>query len=258
MKQKKIPLLKYLTAKLTDYTEKELYSMIMCGEIKVGSETIKTPTFKVPIDSNISIKRKKWVSRGGEKLDYAIKSWDIKSDGKVVIDAGSSTGGFTDVLLQNNALLVYSVDVGFNQLDYSLRINDRVKVMEKTNIMSVKDLSPMPDFAVADLSFRSINGAASHVLKLTKDNLLIALIKPQFEIKETEGFDGIIRDRNIIEEVLKNTAVNLENERISVDAVLESPIKGGKGNTEFLFKLRIAEANEVVINLKKIEDFLKK
>ena len=247
-KPPKKTIIEILSGRNAEYTEKELYSMIMCGEIKVNGETIRDPRRKISNEDKITLTTRKWVSRGGEKLAHALTNWDISPAGKVVLDAGASTGGFTDCLLQNGAVLVHAVDVGYNQLDYRLRTDSRVNVLERTNIMSVMKLEPQPDFAVADLSFRSISGAATKILKLTSGNLLIALIKPQFELAATEGFDGVIRDSNLLIDVLKQTAANLEIEGIEILDVLKSPIKGGKGNTEFLFKLAIAEDEENISN----------
>lgn len=246
MAVKKTPkkdLIEILIEEFDEYNSKELYSMIMCGEIKVHGETIREPRCKINQDSEIRLASRKWVSRGGEKLNHALKEWDINVEGKTIVDAGSSTGGFTDCLLQNGAVKVHAVDVGYNQLDYSLRTDSRVNVLERTNIMSIDSLEPAPDFGVADLSFRSITGAASHILRITEDNLLIALVKPQFEIPETEGFDGVIRDTSLLHEVLRGTAKNLETEGVQIEAILESPIKGGKGNTEFLLRLKYLPGN---------------
>ncbi len=255
-KPKKEPLIRILSTRYCEYTEKELYSMIMCGEVKVNTETIREPGRMVIPGATIEIQSRKWVSRGGEKLEHAVLEWGIDVKDKTVIDAGASTGGFTDCLLYYGVAKVHSIDVGYNQLDYRLRTDGRVNVLERTNIMSLSELTPRPDFAVADLSFRSIKGAASHILKLTKDNLLIALIKPQFELSETEGFDGIIRDRLLLVAVLRQTAAGLAEDGVKLEAVLESPIKGGKGNTEFLFKLHLSDQNEESGNSRVIESFL--
>lgn len=240
MKAKKIPLIKILSRQFEEYSEKELYAMIVCGEVSIAGETIRSPQQKVNPDSEVNFKKRRFVSRGGEKLDFALKEWAIEAEGRVVLDAGASTGGFTDCLLQRDAVYVHAVDVGFNQLDYKLRTDDRVNVLEKTNIMSLTVLEPQPDFAVADLSFRSITGAATLILNITSGNLLIALVKPQFEIEQDDDFDGIIRDRDVLKSVVTDTAVRLGDGGISVEAVLESPIKGQKGNTEYLFRLSLA------------------
>ncbi len=252
------PLIELLQQRFEDYSYQDLYSMIMCGEIKVGGETIREARKKVDPDSDIVIKSRRWVSRGGGKLEHALLSWNISSESRIVLDAGASTGGFTDCLLKRGASEVHSVDVGYNQLDYSLRIDKRVHVHERTNIMSVNSLTPQPDFAVADLSFRSITGAASHILKLTKNNLLIALIKPQFELSDTYGFDGVIRDENLLLEVVKSVALTLQDEGVIIDDLIKSPIKGTKGNTEFLFLLHLADEEEIFSNIDKIESFSSK
>ena len=248
VKSKKLPLIKILTQKFEDYSEKELYAMIICGEVSVAGETIRKPQVKVEIDKAVIFKKKRFVSRGGEKLDFALSKWGVSTAEKVVLDAGSSTGGFTDCLLQRGAVLVHSVDVGFNQLDYRLRKDSRVNVLEKTNIMSLVSLDPQPDFAVADLSFRSITGAANLILNLTRENLLIALIKPQFEIEPDDDFDGIIRDKEVLKSVVYDTAQRLADAGIAIGSVLESPIKGGKGNTEYLFSLHAAGTEETLGN----------
>lgn len=211
--------------------------MIMCGEIRVNGETIRDPHRKIDPNHNISLQYRKWVSRGGQKLDHALSVWEIDVNRKIVLDAGASTGGFTDCLLQRGAAFVHAVDVGYNQLDYRLRTDERVNVLERTNIMSVEKLDPAADIAVADLSFRSISGAAGHILGLTGDKMLIALIKPQFEIKNQDNFNGVIRNPEILKEVVDDTKSRLESEGLTVQSVIESPIKGQKGNTEYLFKL---------------------
>ena len=252
MRVRKEPLIEILVRKYEDYSEKELYAMVMCGEISIAGETVRNPRQKIDPQKNIEFKKKRFVSRGGDKLEFALGQWKIEAAGCTVLDAGSSTGGFTDCLLKRGAAAVHSVDVGFNQLDYSLRTDSRVNVLEKTNIMSVTALDPVPDFAVADLSFRSITGVAVRILRLTKMNLLVALIKPQFEIDGDDDFDGVIRDAALLKEVVIDTAARLGDESVRVEAVLESPVKGGKGNTEFLFRLSMddsvgAEENTAVV-----------
>lgn len=229
--------------------------MIMCGEISVGGETIRKPQQKVDTSLEIVFKKKRFVSRGGEKLHYALKKWNLDVAGKVVLDAGSSTGGFTDCLLQAGAECVHAVDVGTNQLDYKLRTDSRVNVLEKTNVMSLTTLEPSPDFAVADLSFRSITGAANLILRLASENLLVALVKPQFEIESDDDFDGIIRDAEVLQSVVYDTAERLGRAGILVGAVLESPIRGGKGNTEYLFKLSLESSDQTDENRLAVDSF---
>ena len=152
----------------------------------------------------------KYVSRGGFKLEKALSEFGMDVTGLVMLDAGSSTGGFTDCLLQNGAKAVHSVDVGFNLLDFKIRNDSRVVVHEKQNIMTLtkEALVPAPQAAVADLSFRSIKGAASHILDLVGDTWLIALIKPQFEVpKWQENFFGVVDDPDLMRQTLTNVYV---------------------------------------------------
>ncbi len=148
-----------------------------------GEKVVKAGT-PVRADAEISIREKPpYVSRGGEKLAAGLDLWGIACEGKTWIDAGCSTGGFTDCLLRRGASLVYAIDVGENQLDWRLRADPRVRVMESTNVMAVRaeELDPVPDSAVADLSFRSLRQAAARILGLTTERRGIFLVKPQFE-----------------------------------------------------------------------------
>ena len=234
---KKVPLLTLLKKKYPDYSSDKLYSHILCGEVIVDGGVIKNPKELFPQDVPVVLADKKFVSRGGFKLEKALEHWHIDVKGKVVLDAGSSTGGFTDCLLQHGAALVHAVDSGSNQLDYKLRQNPAVLVREKTNIMDVApgDLEPEPDLAVCDLSFRSIVHAASHILSLTREKKLIALVKPQFEERGlVAGFDGVIRKEEDVRRVLAETARLLAEDNSYIADMIESPILGTKGNREFL------------------------
>ena len=235
MKAGKLPLLLFLQNKYKDFEKDDLYSCVLCGEVFVNGACLRDPKAIISINSSIEIRRKKYVSRGGFKLEYAITQWNITCLNKCVLDAGSSSGGFTDCLLQKGVELVHAVDVGRNQLDYNLRRDPRVKVYEKTNIMSVSELDPKPDFAVCDLSFRKIKKAASHICSLTGGKKLIALIKPQFECGLGRDFNGVLDDPDIIRETLTNVIEYLPNENCCVYKILESPIRGRNGNREFLF-----------------------
>lgn len=237
---KKIPLLELLIKYYPENKKDYLYSRIMCGEVQVNGEKITDPGHKVHLDSTIKIVDKGYVSRGGLKLKAALDKWNINTTGKVFIDAGSSTGGFTDCLLKNNAKYVHAVDVGYNQLAYSLRTDKRVNVLEKTNIMQLKNIAPIPDAAVADLSFRSISGAGRHIINLTLEKWLIALIKPQFEIDYLNypDFKGIISQKKVISDVLAEVIIKLNYDNLYVEKAIPSPIKGRKGNFEFLFLIK--------------------
>lgn len=233
---KKVPLFQKLKYDYPGIDEKELYAMILCGEVLVENQVFKDPKATVPGDSLLELNTKKYVSRGGFKLEKAIKLWEPPVKGSIVLDAGSSTGGFTDCLLQNGALSVYAVDVGYNQLDYSLRTNPAVFVMEKTNIMHVETLDPAPRWAVADLSFRSIRSAASHIINLTSEKFLIALVKPQFEWENPDdSFSGVVSSSEKIIEIAEGVIDELVSESAYVLKAAASPVSGRKGNRELLF-----------------------
>jgi len=255
---KKLSLLDLLCRHYPDLERKELFSEIMCGKVRLNGETIRDPKRKVPAEAVPNISRKKYVSRGGYKLEKVLKFWNIDVKGKGFLDAGASTGGFTDCLLQNGASFVHAVDVGYNQLDYSLRSDSRVHVHEKTNIMHLESLDPPPSGAVADLSFRSISDAASKILSLTTGRFLIALVKPQFEIRQPDdSFDGIIRDSGEILKVAMEVLYRLRDEGCFVSRVDLSPVKGKKGNQELLFLITDRETVAVDEIEGKMESLLK-
>jgi 23S rRNA (cytidine1920-2'-O)/16S rRNA (cytidine1409-2'-O)-methyltransferase len=180
-----------------------------------------------------------YVSRGGMKLAHAIEHFNLSPAGKVCLDVGASTGGFTDVLLRENAKKVFAVDVGHGQLDWSLRQEPRVVVLEKTNARYI-DATIIPDaidWVVCDASFISLKTVLPAALGLAvKNAILVALIKPQFEVgKERVGKGGVVRDTLLHEEVCNDIAAWLSGQmHWQVLGVSESPIKGPKGNTEFL------------------------
>jgi 23S rRNA (cytidine1920-2'-O)/16S rRNA (cytidine1409-2'-O)-methyltransferase len=235
------PLYTVLKTRYEDFSEKELYSLILCGHIRVNGGILRDPKAPVEPDCRVEFLGRRFVSRGGEKLDHGLAVFGIDVEGLVVVDAGSSTGGFTHCLLSRGAAAVHAVDVGYNQLDYSLRQDPRVIVHERTNVMDFHDPHPVPHGAVADLSFRSIRGAASHLLSLTTDQWLVALVKPQFEYPDPpEEFDGVIREKEVVREILRDTLAGLEAEGIFLHKAVVSPITGRKGNREFLFLLRTA------------------
>lgn len=230
-----IPLLALLRKTYPQLDKDRAGALVSCKNVYVNGELCTDPKQTFPAAAAVEIIYPKYVSRGGLKLEKALEEFDFPTEGLVFLDAGSSTGGFTDCLLKHGAAFVHSVDVGYNLLDFSLRSNSKVAVHEKTNIMHVQNLDPMPDAAVADLSFRSISGAAQKVLGLTKQKRMIALIKPQFEVpKGTEGFDGVIKDKDLLLSTMKSVYKTLSEEEVGVYAVCSSPIRGAKGNREFL------------------------
>jgi len=253
---KKKALLELLVELYPHYSRKNLFTEIMCGKVKIHGETIRDPKRKVSVDCTPEIGIKRYVSRGGYKLEQVLKQWNIDIEGKGFLDAGCSTGGFTDCLLQGGASFVHAVDVGYNQLDYSLRVHDKVYVHERTNIMHIESLSPIPVGAVADLSFRSITDAAAKLLTLVSGKYLIALVKPQFEIRNPdENFDGIVRNRNEIFEVVESVLHKLWLEGSYVQKMALSPVKGRKGNQELLFLIGSDETRsleDVIVDLQEL------
>lgn len=240
---KKMPLLQLLKTRFPAIPRKELYAKILCGEVAVNGEHHRNPQLPVTDQAQIEFEPRKYVSRGGLKLEAAIVKWQLPVRGRVFLDAGASTGGFTDCLLQHGAGHVHAVDVGYNQLDYSLRSDSRVTVAERTNIMHVNRLDPVPDAAVADLSFRSLRGAAAHIIGLTEEKWMVGLLKPQFELEgidqqlEKEGdFKGVVPPGQV-QRIIEQVIGFLKAEGLTVKAVTGSPIAGRKGNREYLLLL---------------------
>ena len=184
----------------------------------------------------------KYVSRGGLKLEKAMSHFDITLDGKVCMDVGSSTGGFTDCMLQNGAVKVYAVDVGHGQLDWKLRQDERVICMEKTNIRYVEpeNIEELVEFSSIDVSFISLTKVLLPVRNLLTDNGQIAcLIKPQFEAgREKVGKKGVVRDSKVHEEVIHKVIAYAVSISFEVLGLEFSPIKGPEGNIEYLLYLQ--------------------
>ena len=177
---------------------------------------------------------KRFVSRGGVKLEYALLRCGFSVEGKVVLDAGASTGGFTDCVLQHGAVHVHAVDVGTNQLAYPLRMDPRVTVHEKTNIMTAAPFEPVPDVAVADISFRSLRRAAARILDFTSESRALVLAKPQFEWPKSDtSFNGVLTNPSDIRKVLFELSEDLSAEDVRLTDVIASPLTGRKGNREF-------------------------
>lgn len=257
MSTKKKRLLDLAIAQYPEWTKEKIYAFILSGNVEANGAVEKNPAREYPLSSEITIKGSPYVSRGAVKLSKPLDLWKLDPTGKTVLDAGASTGGFTQQLLLRGALRVYSVDVGYNQLDYKLRSDPRVVVLERTNIM---ELTPdllahgMPDFAVADLSFRSICKAASHIVSFTKEKTAVVLIKPQFEWENAPSdFNGVIQSNSVLIEILSQTARKLEEEGLVVEHAVESPITGKEGNREFFFKLKESNIGSKAISQNDIE-----
>ncbi len=184
----------------------------------------------------------KYVSRGGLKLEKAMESWDINLEGSICMDIGASTGGFTDCMLQNGAVKVYSVDVGHGQLAWKLRNDERVVCMEKTNFryMVPGDIEDALDFASVDVSFISLTKILIPARNLLKDGgRMVCLIKPQFEAgKDKVGKKGVVRERSVHEEVVRKILDYADSIGFGVMDLEYSPIKGPEGNIEYLMYIQ--------------------
>ena len=183
-----------------------------------------------------------YVSRGGLKLEKALKVFPITLTNKICMDIGASTGGFTDCMLQNGAAKVYSVDVGYGQLDWKLRQDDRVVCMEKTNFryMTPEDIPDVLDFASVDVSFISLDKILTPAYALLKEQgEMVALIKPQFEAgREKVGKKGVVRDPKVHEEVISRIVRHADEVSFEVLDLSYSPIRGPEGNIEYLIHLK--------------------
>lgn len=218
-------------------------ALIMAGKVLVNNETVDKAGKAVDPDSEISIKEGlPFVSRGGVKLKGALDGFGIDPSGLVVIDIGASTGGFTDCLLKNGASKVYAIDVGKGLLDMRLRNDPRVVVLEERNIRFLEktEVSGPIGLAVIDVSFISLEKVLPKAKELLSDGgRVLALIKPQFEVgKGKVGKGGIVKDPALHKEVIDRIKAFSLSDGFSVLGVMESPIKGAKGNTEFWILLQ--------------------
>lgn len=226
-------------------------ALIMAGIVYVNNQKVDKAGFELKEGDVLEVRGKtlQYVSRGGLKLEKAMQEFPITLEGKICMDVGASTGGFTDCMLQNGAVKVYSVDVGYGQLAWKLRIDERVVNLERTNFRYAtrEQIPDEIDFASVDVSFISLK----HILPnlntlLASDGQAVCLIKPQFEAgKEKVGKKGVVRDLNVHLEVVENV-INLAVENgFSVMGLQFSPIKGPEGNIEYLIYLN-KSANPIV------------
>lgn len=215
-------------------------TMIMAGEAFIGTERIAKAGQMIDVEAEISVKGHslKYVSRGGFKLEKIIENCGIDLTDKVCMDIGSSTGGFTDCMLAHGARKVYAVDVGYNQLAYSLRVDPRVVVMERTNVryLDAEELDDAMDFISIDVSFISLELVLPKAVSyLSETGKIAALIKPQFEAgKNKVGKGGIVSDPEVHREVLNKIHHLVHDLGIYPEVLTFSPIQGATGNTEFL------------------------
>lgn len=226
---------------------------IMAGQIYMDTTRVDKAGTKIPVDANLIVKGNTlpYVSRGGLKLEKAIQIYPIDLKDTVMVDIGASTGGFTDCALQNGAAKVFAIDVGYNQLAWKLRQDERVINMEKQNIRTVtsEQLGELVDFISIDVAFISLDKVLPVATTLLKDSgSLVALIKPQFEAgKENVGKGGIVRDRAIHEEVLQRILKVAYDCHLYLHGLTFSPIKGMEGNIEFLGYFTKSEENALPI-----------
>lgn len=239
---------KILTDKGFFETKSKAQAAIMAGDVKVDGIIITKAGFQFePKEDTIyEIKSMPFVSRGGFKLDKAIKAFNIDLTDKICLDAGASTGGFTDCMLQNGAKKVYSVDVGYGQLAWKLRSDKRVKVIERVNIKNCSpddiysDTDEHAEFITMDLSFISITKVLENIIKLANNNNfeIVSLIKPQFEAgKEQVGKNGVVREKAIHTQVINNVLNFCLKQGLFIKGLTFSPIKGPAGNIEYLLYL---------------------
>jgi 23S rRNA (cytidine1920-2'-O)/16S rRNA (cytidine1409-2'-O)-methyltransferase len=238
MKKSRLDLL--LTQKGLVDSRNRAQALIMAGKVQVNDQVVTKAGTLVPVDAKVSLKQERpYVSRGGIKLAAALDTFNIRPENIVCADVGASTGGFTDLLLQRGAAKVYAIDVGYGQLAWQLRQDERVVVMERTNARYLESL-PEPVYLVTiDVSFISLKLILPAVLKwLGSPAVVVALVKPQFEAgREQVGKGGVVRDREVHRQVLQQIVTVAADAGLEVLGLIPSPITGPAGNHEFLLHL---------------------
>lgn len=226
-------------------TKSKASAAILAGDVKINDEYITKAGFQINIEKehDIVVKQMPFVSRGGFKLQKALKTFPVNPQGRICFDAGASTGGFTDCLLQRGAEFVYAVDVGYGQLDWKIRSDKRVKTIERTNlkIATFEEIysedEPVADLLVSDLSFISLTKVLENLKKLLSPDFheMICLIKPQFEAgKEKIEKGGVVRSKTVHQEVITNVLDFAKNLGYCINGLTYSSIKGPSGNIEYL------------------------
>ena len=252
----KIRLDQYLCQNGLVQSRERAKALIMSGIVFVNEQKVDKAGEMIAPDAKVEVRGHDigYVSRGGLKLEKAMQVFPMRPDGKVCMDIGASTGGFTDCMLQNGAVKVYAVDVGYGQLAWSLRTDARVINMERTNIRNVKpgDLTEPVAFFSVDVSFISLK----HIFPVadaicTPDAVGVCLVKPQFEAgREKVGKKGVVRDPAVHLEVLEHFLEHAKESRFTVLGLTYSPIRGPEGNIEYLGYLSRAEEEPPVHDLK--------
>lgn len=248
---------------LTESREKAK-AMIMAGHVYVNQQKADKAGMMVSEDDRLEIKGNPipYVSRGGLKLEKALKVFNIDTTDLIALDVGASSGGFTDCLLQNGAKKVYAVDVGYGQLAYKLRIDERVIVFEKTNFrnMTCESIPEKIDIAVMDVSFISIAKLVDNLKNFLKEKAtMVFLIKPQFEAqKSMVGKNGVISSAAVHAEIVYKTIHILEEKGYNLKNLDYSPIKGPKGNVEFIAEFSFDKAENISDIKQKVDQCVKK
>ncbi|EPD53640.1 hemolysin TlyA family protein [Paenisporosarcina sp. HGH0030] len=245
-------------------TREKAKRAIMAGTVYTNELRLEKPGEKIAMDSPLQVKGNelRYVSRGGLKLEKALEFFQVNVKDKLMLDIGASTGGFTDCALQNGARHCYALDVGYNQLAWKIRQDERVTVMERTNFryVTAADLAEgMPEFATIDVSFISLK-LILPVLKtlLVPGSDVIALVKPQFEAgKANVGKKGVVRDAKVHINVLETIANFAQQTGFTLKNASFSPITGGEGNIEFLFHLIATEENETTFTEEHLKEIVR-
>ena len=241
-----------LVERLYADTRTKAQAIIMSGNVYVNGQKADKPgtSFEETVDIEVRGAVCPYVSRGGLKLEKALRDFGVKPEGYVCSDSGASTGGFTDCLLQQGAKKVFAIDVGYGQLDWKIRSDERVVVMERTNIRYVtpEDLGEPLDLSVIDVSFIGLEIVLPTIKTLLKPTgQVLCLIKPQFEAgKENVGKKGVVRDPKIHKMVLDNFVALVDSLGFRILGLTFSPVKGPEGNIEFLGHLTLADVNGIV------------
>ncbi len=227
-----------LAERYPTFSRQQLQSFIMQGLVRVDGIVTTKPGTQV-VDSalvTLHAEQPKYVSRAGFKLEHALDTYNIDVAGTVALDAGISTGGFTDCLLQYGADKVYGIDVGYGQVHEKIRSDPRVIIKERTNIRHLEDVGELVDLVTLDLSFISVLKVMPAITKLLKPNgELIVLVKPQFEAERHEiGKGGIVRDETIRNEIVKRVTSGIAEQSFTLIGVTPSPVRGATGNQEYL------------------------
>lgn len=227
-----------LQEQMPEHSRRQIQSWIMQGLVLVEDRPFTKPGMLVKEDAHIVCKGQvpKFVSRAGYKLEKALEHFNINVTGLVVLDAGISTGGFTDCLLQQGVKKIYGIDVGYGQIHEKVRTNNRVVISERTNLREVRDVGELIDLVTLDLSFISILKVMDAVCAVLKPNgKLVTLIKPQFEAERHQiGKGGIIKDSEVHKEVIAKVTQGIIERGFELIDVTDSPIQGATGNKEFL------------------------